>query len=75
VPYLVALAAAYASELIADVFTHQRPAATITGVRLAARWMHFDASRSLADLDLTPRPVHESLRDAVAWYRRIGWLS
>jgi len=29
--------------------------------------MHFDASRSLAELGLIVRPVRESLADAVAW--------
>src|SRR5262249_52650294 len=74
VPYGVALAAAYASEWIADVFTHRPPAATVTGVKLTRRVMHFDARRSLDRLGLKPRPVHQSLADAVAWYRQIGWL-
>src|SRR5579885_791372 len=37
VPYPVALAAAYASEFVADVVTHRAPAATITGVKLTRR--------------------------------------
>ena len=48
--------------------------ATVTGVRLARRVMHFDPSQSLADLDLHPRPLVESARDAVAWYRSTGIL-
>jgi dihydroflavonol-4-reductase len=36
--------------------------------------MHFDASRSLAALGLTPRPARESLADAVAWLRETGQL-
>jgi dihydroflavonol-4-reductase len=75
VPYGVALAAAYASEFVADVVTHRAPAATVTGVRLTRRRMHFDPRRSLAELGLRPRPVRESLRDAVAWFRQVGWLS
>ena len=55
-PYAVALAAAYASEWIADVFTHRPPAATVTGVKLTRRTMHFDAQPSLAELGLQPRP-------------------
>jgi dihydroflavonol-4-reductase len=74
VPYPVALAVAYASELVADAVTHRIPAATVTGVKLTRRRMHFDASRSLAELGLTPRPVAESIDEAVAWFRRIGWL-
>jgi dihydroflavonol-4-reductase len=75
VPYAVALTAAYVSEFVADVFTHRAPAATVTGVKLTRRVMHFDARRSLAELGLRPRPVTESLADAVAWFRAMGWLS
>jgi dihydroflavonol-4-reductase len=74
VPYAVALTAAYVSEFIADVFTHRAPAATITGVKLTRRRMHFDPTRSLAELGLSPRPVASSLADAVAWFRQMEWL-
>jgi dihydroflavonol-4-reductase len=74
VPYAVALAAAYVSEWVADVVTHRVPAATVTGVKLTQRVMHFDAGSSLLELGLRPRPVSESLRDAVQWFRGVGWL-
>jgi dihydroflavonol-4-reductase len=73
VPYPVALTAAYASEFIAFLFTHAIPAATITGVKLTRRKMHFDASRSLAALGLTTRPVADSVRETVEWFRQM-WL-
>lgn len=75
VPYPVALAAAYAGEFLADVLTHRAPAATITGVKLTRRRMHFDSSRSLAELGLRPRPVAESLAETVTWFRGIGWIT
>jgi dihydroflavonol-4-reductase len=75
VPYPIALAAAYVSEAVADNITHRSPAATVTGVRLTRRVMHFDPRRSLDELSLFPRPVEQSLKDAVAWYRAEGWLS
>jgi dihydroflavonol-4-reductase len=74
VPYAVALATAYVSEWAADVFTHRAPAATVTGVKLTRRRMHFDGRRSLRELGLHPRPVAQSLADAVAWFRAVGWL-
>ncbi len=74
VPYPVALAAAYASEFVADVFTHRAPAATVTGVKLTRRVMHFDPRRSLDELGVKPRPVSESLADAVSWFREVGWI-
>lgn len=75
VPYPVALVAACLSEIAADVWTHQPPAATLTGVQLTRRRMHFDASASLAELGLSPRPVEQSLADAVAWFHAAGWLA
>lgn len=72
VPYGVALAAAYVSEWFADVVTHRCPAATVTGVKLTRRRMHFDPRRSLDELGLEPRPVRDSLAEAVAWFRAVG---
>jgi dihydroflavonol-4-reductase len=74
VPYPVGLAVAWVSERWADLVTGRTPKATVTGVRLTRRSMHFDASRSLAALGLTPRPVRESLADAVTWLRETGQL-
>src|SRR5262249_35169827 len=74
VPYAVALTAAYVSEFVADTVTRRMPVATVTGVKLTRRTMPFNASASLAELGLTPRPVSRSLADAVAWFREVGWL-
>ncbi len=67
VPFPVALCYAYFSEFWADLVTGRSPQATVTGVRLTQRTMHFDASRSLRELGLSVRPVEESLADAVDW--------
>lgn len=75
VPYPVGLAVAVASEFWADRVSGIAPKATVTGVRLTRRTMHFDARRSLDELGLTPRPIRESLADAVAWLRATGQIS
>lgn len=74
VPYLVALGAAAVSEIFADLFLSQPPAATLTGVRLTRRRMHFDASASLAELAVVPRPVRQSIAAAVGYFRSAGLL-
>jgi dihydroflavonol-4-reductase len=74
VPYGVALAAACASEFVADTWTRRMPLATVTGVRLTRRGMSFDARNSLGELGLRPRPVRAALADALAWFREMGWL-
>ncbi len=74
VPYPVALAAAYVSEFVAFLFTREIPAASVTGVKLTRRRMHFDSSRSLAALGLTPRPVSQSINEALQYFRQMNWL-
>ena len=66
------LAIAHVSELWADRVSGQSPKATVTGVRLARRMMHFDPSRSHAELGISPRPVRDALADCVEWLRRTG---
>lgn len=73
-PYAIALAVAWYSEQWATHVTHRMPMATLTGVRLTRRSMFFDSSASSAELGLVPRPVEDSARDAVDWYRSLGWL-
>ena len=74
VPYPVALGVAWLSEFWADHVTGRSPKATVTGVRLARRIMHFDVARSLGGNWAEPRPIRESLADAVAWLRSAGHL-
>ncbi len=75
VPYSLALTAAWFSEHWATYVTGRMPMATLTGVRLTRRSMHFDPTPSLNSLNLSPRPVKESAHDAVNWYRKQGWLT
>lgn len=70
IPYTLGLAVAVAGELWADLVTGRPPQATVTGVRLTRRTLHFDPSRSLTELGLVPRPIRQSLADAVAWLLR-----
>jgi dihydroflavonol-4-reductase len=74
VPYLAALSVAWLSELWATHVSGEMPMATVTGVRLTRRSMYFDPAASLAELGITPRPLRESAKDAVAWYRQMGWI-
>jgi dihydroflavonol-4-reductase len=74
IPYSAALAIGWFSELWADYISHRVPMATVTGVRLTKRSMHFDPSETFAELDLNPRPLGESARDAVHWYRQQHWI-
>lgn len=69
VPYAVGLGFAYISETWADWITGDAPKATVTGLRLTRRLMHFDPSRTWEELGFSPRPIRESLADATRWLR------
>jgi dihydroflavonol-4-reductase len=69
IPYPLGLSYAYCSEQFADYVTGRRPMATVTGLRLARRMMHFDDSATRAALDWRPRPLSESLQDTLTWLR------
>lgn len=74
VPYPLGLLAGYIGEFVADHITQKMPNATVTGVKLTRYCMHFDPSASLRELKLSPRPLEESLHDALQWYRQMGWI-
>jgi dihydroflavonol-4-reductase len=75
VPYGLGLAFAVLSEFWADHVTGRAPKATVTGLRLARRIMHFDPARSLAELGLRPRSIQTSLADSVLWLQQAGYLT
>lgn len=69
IPYPVALAASMASELIADRITRRPPAAPLAGVRLAGVAVTFDNALTRHSLGWSPRPLEQTLSDAVADYQ------
>ncbi len=68
IPLALALAAARADEAIARL-TGRPPRATLTGVRIAGRLRRFDSGPARATLGHAPRPLEETLTDALAWLR------
>lgn len=75
IPYPAALAAAAVMELVADHLTRSRPAATVAGVRQARRGVATRGSLGLRDLGITPRPLRETLAEAVRWFEAEGRLT
>ncbi|MDE2508770.1 MAG: NAD-dependent epimerase/dehydratase family protein [Planctomycetota bacterium] len=74
IPYTLGLATAWLSELWADHVSGATPQATLTGVRLTRRMLHFNSTRSRDELSLKMRPIRQSLADAVDWLRDSGQL-
>lgn len=72
VPYPAGMIYAYWSEWFADRISGRRPMATVTGLRLARRVMHFDDTATRKLLGWKPRPLTESLEDTLTWIVRSG---
>jgi dihydroflavonol-4-reductase len=68
VPYGLALISAYVSEALANI-RKQPPLAPITGVKLARSSMAFNCSKARRELGWQPRPLRQTLYDALVWLR------
>ena len=76
VPLTLLRATAFGSELWARITRKPILLSTAT-VNLLAREAgrtQFDHSKSRAELGLQFRPIEDTLRDEIAWYRSKGWL-
>lgn len=74
IPYSIALAFAFFSELWADLVTGLPPQANLTGVQLTRRIMHFKSNVSLKEMGWKVRPIINSLEDSVTWFKSCGLL-
>lgn len=69
VGYKTALAAAMCRAL-ASLFTNRHPGITVNGIRTIRHPWHFDSSRARQELGVEPRPLSETVRDAVEWHMK-----
>lgn len=74
VPYSLALAFGYLEEWFCSyVVTGRRPMATVTGVKLTQRSLHFDGQKSARDLGLKAmRSCRKAIAESVDWLRKSG---
>ncbi len=73
-PKPVMYAYGWAAEQISDRFTHKEPVVTYASAQTAAEYAYYDCSKAPNELGLTFRPLEETVRDAVAWFREIGLI-
>ena len=72
VPYRLAWLVAAVSEWLADHVTRRPPSAPLAGVRLGGIPVRFDNRRTRDALGWRPRPLAETLRDALADFKNRG---
>jgi dihydroflavonol-4-reductase len=73
VPYRLAYAFALGGEFVARNFTKAPPRASLTEVRMAQKKMFFDSSKAREELGFVARPIDDSLRAAIDYYRSNGF--
>ncbi len=71
-PYTPILLAAYINEGLSRI-TGREPLIPLAGVQMAAKFMYFDSSRAVRELELPQTPVREALARAVEWFRQHGY--
>jgi dihydroflavonol-4-reductase len=74
VPYYPVLVMACVNELWATYLSRQPPRMALTAVRMAKKYMYFDNTKAIQYLGLTLTPAKQALADAVAWFRKHGYV-
>jgi dihydroflavonol-4-reductase len=72
VPYVVALAAAYANEAVSRV-TRRPPKAPVAGVKMGRYKMWFNPAKAIKELGLPQTDPTIALQDAVEWFKANGY--
>jgi len=72
-PRLLIFPIAYGAEAIAH-FTGREPFVTTTGLKLAKDRMFFASAKAAREFGYRTRPYGEAIADAIAWFRKNGYL-
>jgi dihydroflavonol-4-reductase len=68
------VALGYLMEMYADFISQEAPMITSRAAKANVLNMQVDVSRAVNELGYTCRPLEESVRDAVSWFRQNGYL-
>lgn len=74
VPTFLAMAAAYAMKWWSDHASRRSPLIAPGALRVAKIGFRLDCTRARTELGLVPRPWRESVRDALLWFAKNGYL-
>ncbi len=73
-PYLPVLLASYVNEALSKWITHRHPIIPLTGVRMAHKYMYFDCSKAVRELNMPQNPVESAIEKAIDWFRNQGYV-
>jgi dihydroflavonol-4-reductase len=72
-PYYPILGLGYVLEMLSRA-TGREPLVPLEGVKMARKFMFFEASKAVRELGLPQTPVELALADAAAWFRERGYV-
>ncbi|MFO0659352.1 MAG: hypothetical protein U0165_05925 [Polyangiaceae bacterium] len=73
IPYPVALAVAFMAQTWSRL-SGQPTAMSVEGIRVMNHRLRVSSEKAQKELGITFRPMRETIRDEVAWMRRVGML-
>ena len=73
VPHAAVLPLAAGAEALAR-WTGREPFATVDAVKMAKKKMFFSSARAIEELGYAPRPAEQAIADAIAWFRKNGYV-
>lgn len=74
IPYSVAYAAALADDFLFGVLLRRPPHIPLEGVKMARKYMYFDASKAVRELGFPQSPIRDALARAVEWFETHGYV-
>ncbi len=72
-PYYPILGLGYVCEMLSRI-TGREPLIPLEGVKMARKFMFFDATKAVRELGLPQTPVELALAEAVGWFRERGYV-
>lgn len=73
-PHWFVLPIAHLCEGWARLAGSGEPRVTVDGARMARKLMYFSSDKARRELDYSPRPAVEALRDAIVWFYDQGYI-
>lgn len=73
IPKAAAVASGYLYQLLAEI-TRKPPVTTAAWVRVGSEYSFWDSSKAVNELGMPQTPIHESIQNAIDWFKENGYL-
>jgi dihydroflavonol-4-reductase len=73
-PVPLMTAGTYLLKWWSDHVSHKTPLSTSPEIRYASQYLYFDNTKARDELGLKFRPVEDSIRDSIQWFRENGYV-